>query len=53
MTNADAERFHKKAEECRELAAKAISQLDREAWLRLAAQACAICRGKTRILTCD
>jgi hypothetical protein len=37
MTKTDAERFRKEAEECRELAAKAISQLDREAWLRLAA----------------
>jgi hypothetical protein len=49
MTKTDADRFRKEAEECREQAAKAISQLDREAWLRLAArldQAWAIGRGK-------
>jgi hypothetical protein len=49
MTKIDADRFRKEAEECREQAAKAISQLDREAWLRLAArldQAWAIGRGK-------
>jgi hypothetical protein len=32
----DAERFRKKAEECRDLAEKAMSPLDKEAWLRLA-----------------
>jgi hypothetical protein len=37
MTETDAQRFRKQAEECHELAAKAFSQLDREAWLRLAA----------------
>jgi hypothetical protein len=30
----DAARFRKQAEECREQAAKAISTLDKEAWLR-------------------
>ena len=37
MIETDAERFRKEAEECRELAEKAISQFDKEAWLRLAA----------------
>jgi hypothetical protein len=32
----DAERFRKEAEECRELAEKAMSPLDKEAWMRLA-----------------
>jgi hypothetical protein len=32
----DAERFRKEAEECRELAEKAMSPLDKEAWVRLA-----------------
>ena len=33
----DAERYRRLAEECRQQAAKAISPLDREAWLKLAA----------------
>jgi hypothetical protein len=37
MIETEAERFRKEAEECRELAEKAISQFDKEAWLRLAA----------------
>jgi hypothetical protein len=32
----DADRFRKQAEECREQAAKALSPLDKEAWLRVA-----------------
>jgi hypothetical protein len=32
----DAARFRKQAEECREQAAKAVSSLDKEAWLRVA-----------------
>ena len=36
MAEDDAARFRKQAEECRELAAKALSSLDKEAWLRLA-----------------
>jgi hypothetical protein len=37
MSNDDeAARYRKQAEECREQAAKAISPLDREAWLRVA-----------------
>ena len=32
----NAERFRKEAEECRELAEKAMSPLDQEAWVRLA-----------------
>jgi hypothetical protein len=34
MSDDDAARFRKQAEECREQAAKAISPLDKEAWLR-------------------
>jgi hypothetical protein len=37
MPKTEAERFRKEAEECREQAEKAISPLDKEAWLRLAA----------------
>ena len=32
----DAARFRKQAEQCREQAAKALSPLDKEAWLRTA-----------------
>jgi hypothetical protein len=32
----DAVRFRKQAEQCREQAAKALSPLDKEAWLRVA-----------------
>jgi hypothetical protein len=32
----DAERFRKEAEDCRELAGKAMSPADKEAWLQLA-----------------
>ena len=38
MTETDADRFRKEAEECREQAAKAISPLDKEEWLCLAAE---------------
>jgi hypothetical protein len=34
----DADRFRKQAEECREQAEKAMSPLDKEAWLRLAGE---------------
>jgi hypothetical protein len=37
MTETDAERFRQEAEECRKLAERSVSQLDKEAWLRLAA----------------
>jgi hypothetical protein len=37
MPEDDAARFREEAQECREQAAKAISPLDKEAWLRLAA----------------
>ena len=37
MPEFDADRFRQEAEECRKLAASAVSQLDKEAWLRLAA----------------
>jgi hypothetical protein len=36
MPDDDAARFRKQAEECREQAAKAVSPLDKEAWLRTA-----------------
>jgi hypothetical protein len=36
MSFDEADRFRKQAEECREQAAKAISPLDKEAWLRVA-----------------
>jgi hypothetical protein len=36
MSEADAAKFRKQAEECREQAAKAVSPLDKEAWLRVA-----------------
>jgi hypothetical protein len=36
MPSEDAARFRKQAEEAREQAAKAISPLDKEAWLRVA-----------------
>ena len=32
----DAARFRKQANECREQAAKVVSNLDKEAWLRIA-----------------
>jgi hypothetical protein len=38
MSETDADGFRKQAEECREQAAKAISPLDKEEWLRLAAE---------------
>jgi hypothetical protein len=36
MTGDDAARFRKQAEECRQRAERAISQHDKEAWLRVA-----------------
>jgi hypothetical protein len=36
MPNYDADRYRKQAEEARQQAVKAISPLDKEAWLRLA-----------------
>jgi hypothetical protein len=38
MSNSDADRFRKQAEECRQQAEKAVSPLDKEAWLRVAAE---------------
>jgi hypothetical protein len=32
----DAAKYRKQAEECRQLAAKAVSPVDKEAWLRVA-----------------
>jgi hypothetical protein len=37
MPETDADRFRQEAEECRQQSHKAVSQLDKEAWLRLAA----------------
>ena len=37
MPKTDADRFRQEAEECRRLAERSPSQLDKEAWLRLAA----------------
>jgi hypothetical protein len=37
MSKTDADRFRQQAEECRKLAERSASQLDKEAWLRLAA----------------
>ena len=37
MTETDADRFRQEADECRRLAEISPSQLDKEAWLRLAA----------------
>jgi hypothetical protein len=34
----DAQRFREEAEECRKLACRAINPLDKEAWLKLAAE---------------
>jgi hypothetical protein len=36
MSDTDPARFRKQAEECGEQAAKAVSPLDKEAWLRVA-----------------
>jgi hypothetical protein len=36
MPKDDAIRLRKQADECRELASRAVSPLDKEAWLRLA-----------------
>jgi hypothetical protein len=37
MTDTDADKFRKKAEERRKLADRSVSQLDKDYWLRLAA----------------
>jgi len=37
MTETDAEMFRKQAEECRQMAARAINPHDKEGWLKLAA----------------
>jgi hypothetical protein len=37
MTETDADRFRQEADECRKMAARSVSTLDKEAWLRLAA----------------
>jgi hypothetical protein len=36
MSESEADRFRKRAEECRRLAEAAVSALDRETWLRVA-----------------
>jgi hypothetical protein len=38
MSETDVARFRKQAEECRQQAEKAISPLDKEAWLRVAGE---------------
>jgi hypothetical protein len=38
MSEAEAARFRQQAEECRQQAEKAISPLDKEAWLRVAGE---------------
>jgi hypothetical protein len=38
MSETDTDRFRKQAEECRQQAEKAISALDKEVWLRMAAE---------------
>ena len=35
-TQGEAEQYRKRAEECRQMASKVISPLDKEAWLKLA-----------------
>ena len=37
MTDTDADRFRKKAEECSQQAERSVSQLEKEHWLRFAA----------------
>ena len=37
MTDTDADKFRKKAEECSQQAESSVSQLEKEYWLRLAA----------------
>ena len=36
MSETDAAKYRKQAEECRQQAAKAVSPVDKEAWLRVA-----------------
>jgi hypothetical protein len=36
MSGADADRYRNEAEACRRLAAKAVSPIEKDAWLRLA-----------------
>jgi hypothetical protein len=38
MSNEDADRFRRQAEECRQQAERAKSPLNKEAWLRVAAE---------------
>lgn len=38
VTETDAERYRVQAEECRHLATAALNPLDKEAWLKLAAE---------------
>ena len=38
MANSDADQFRKQAEEARQQAGRAISSLDKEEWLRVAAE---------------
>jgi hypothetical protein len=38
MSNTDADRFRKQAAECHQQAEKAVSPLDKEAWLKVGAE---------------
>ena len=44
----DAQRFREEAEECRKLAYRAINPLDKEAWLKLAAEWIKLAQGADR-----
>jgi hypothetical protein len=53
MSEQDATRFRKQADECGEQALKAVSPLNKEAWLRVAEE-CPFSSGKADIATaCD
>jgi hypothetical protein len=45
----DADRYRREAEECRQNAESAIREIDREAWLRLAADWAKLAEGAERI----
>lgn len=47
MRELDADRFRREADECRQLAEKSVSALDKEAWLRLANEWLKLAEGAT------
>jgi hypothetical protein len=51
MSEDDAARFRKQAQECRDQAAKAVSPLDKEAWLRVAEESPVRFEGRTSVRT--